>query len=242
MEEKEKQKQRAAEAAARHLQDDMTIGLGTGSTAYYLILEAGRMAKAGMRLKAVTTSKATEELARSHHISVILPEETDCVDLAIDGVDEIDREFRAVKGGGGALLREKIVASKAKEVIWIMDESKLVERLGAFPLAVEILPFGYAWTANAILDLGCAAKIRSQEGQQFHTDNGNQILDVTIPKELDYGRVAETIKGITGVLETGYFERACSRIIIGTSQGTEERVNPARKGSLLRIGGIINEE
>ncbi|MFQ8899027.1 MAG: ribose 5-phosphate isomerase A [[Clostridium] scindens] len=124
MEEKEKQKQRAAEAAARHLQDDMTIGLGTGSTAYYLILEAGRMAKAGMRLKAVTTSKATEELARSHHISVILPEETDCVDLAIDGVDEIDREFRAVKGGGGALLREKIVASKAKEVIWIMDESK----------------------------------------------------------------------------------------------------------------------
>ena len=157
-------------------------------------------------------------------------------------MDEIDREFRAVKGGGGALLREKIVASKAKEVIWIMDESKLVERLGAFSLAVEILPFGYAWTANAILDLGCAAKIRSQEGQQFHTDNGNQILDVTIPKELDYGRVAETIKGIPGVLETGYFDRACSRIIIGTSQGTEERVNPARKVSLLRIGGIINEE
>lgn len=238
MEAKEKQKQEAAEAAARYIQDNMIIGLGTGSTAYYLILRAGRMAEAGMRIKAVTTSKATEELARSHHISVIPPEETDIVDLAIDGVDEIDQEFRAVKGGGGALLREKIVASKAREVIWIMDESKLVRRLGAFPLAIEVLPFGCAWAAKAIRDLGCVARLRSREEKQFQTDNGNWILDVAIPRELNYARTAEKIRSIPGVLETGYFDSICSRIVIGTSQGAVERVNPARKEYLLLNGGI----
>lgn len=237
MEIRKKQKQQAAEAAARHIKDHMVIGLGTGSTVYYLVLEAGRMAKAGMRLKAVATSKATEELARSHHIPIILPEETDHVDLAIDGVDEIDQEFRAVKGGGGALLREKVVASKAKEVIWIMDESKLVERLGAHPLAVEVLPFGYAWAAKAILGLGCAVRLREREEKRFLTDNGNFILDVTIPGDKDYDRMQRRIRRIPGVLETGYFDRICSRIIIGTSQDAVERINPARQGCMeLEVG------
>lgn len=228
MEEKEKQKQRAAEAAARHLQDDMTIGLGTGSTAYYLILEAGRMAKAGMRLKAVTTSKATEELARSHHISVILPEETDCVDLAIDGVDEIDREFRAVKGGGGALLREKIVASKAKEVIWIMDESKLVERLGAFPFPVETVPFGMPFVKRRIADMGAVPILRMGDGKSYLTDSGNFILDVQFAENTDISQAAEQIRDMPGVVETGYFGQMCSRIAAGTSSGVKVMENPHR--------------
>lgn len=228
MEEKEKQKQRAAEAAARHLQDDMTIGLGTGSTAYYLILEAGRMAKAGMRLKAVTTSKATEELARSHHISVILPEETDCVDLAIDGVDEIDREFRAVKGGGGALLREKIVASKAKEVIWIMDESKLVERLGAFPFPVETVPFGMPFVKRRIADMGAVPILRMGDGKSYLTDSGNFILDVQFAENTDISQAAEQIRNMPGVVETGYFGQMCSRIAAGTSSGVKVMENPHR--------------
>lgn len=228
MEEKEKQKQRAAEAAARHLQDDMTIGLGTGSTAYYLILEAGRMAKAGMRLKAVTTSKATEELARSHHISVILPEETDCVDLAIDGVDEIDREFRAVKGGGGALLREKIVASKAKEVIWIMDESKLVERLGAFPFPVETVPFGMPFVKRRIADMGAVPALRMGDGKSYLTDSGNFILDVQFAENTDISQAAEQIRNMPGVVETGYFGQMCSRIAAGTSSGVKVMENPHR--------------
>lgn len=228
MEEKEKQKQRAAEAAARHLQDDMTIGLGTGSTAYYLILEAGRMAKAGMRLKAVTTSKATEELARSHHISVILPEETDCVDLAIDGVDEIDREFRAVKGGGGALLREKIVASKAKEVIWIMDESKLVERLGAFPFPVETVPFGMPFVKRRIADMGAVPVLRMGDGKSYLTDSGNFILDVQFAENTDISQAAEQIRNMPGVVETGYFGQMCSRIVAGTSSGVKVMENPHR--------------
>ena len=226
MEEKEKQKQRAAEAAARHLQDDMTIGLGTGSTAYYLILEAGRMAKAGMRLKAVTTSKATEELARSHHISVILPEETDCVDLAIDGVDEIDREFRAVKGGGGALLREKIVASKAKEVIWIMDESKLVERLGAFPFPVEAVPFGMPFVKQKITDMGAVPVLRMREDRPYLTDSGNYILDIKFLQDTDISLAAERIHNMPGVVETGSFRQMCSRIVVGTESGVKVMENP----------------
>lgn len=154
MENKEKQKKAAAIAAASYIQDQMTIGLGTGSTALFLIHEAGSMIREGRRFQAVATSEAAEALAVSLGIPVIRPEETERVDLAIDGVDEIDGSFCAVKGGGGALLREKIVAQKAEQVIWIMDESKPVKRLGDIPS-----PRG-------------GASIRSRMGGGSHPRNG----------------------------------------------------------------------
>ncbi len=230
MDKKEMQKAAAARAAAAYIKNHMTIGLGTGSTAYYLIREVGGMLEHGMQLRAVVTSEKTRELARSFHIPVIMPEEAEEINLAIDGVDEIDKDFCAVKGGGGALLREKIVAYKADEVIWIMDESKLKEKLGAFPLPVEVLPFGSEWAAEAISSLGGKAVLRYRDKEMFVTDNGNAILDITLPsgpgpQKMDYRKLSEAASKIPGVLETGFFEAVCSRIIVGTPGGVREIIN-----------------
>lgn len=220
------QKELAAKRAASYIKDGMTIGLGTGSTAYFLIQEVGDLVDSGMQLQAVVTSEATWELAKAENIPIIMPEETKQIDLAIDGVDRIDKGFHAVKGGGGALFREKIIASKADEVIWIMDESKLVEELGEFPLPVEVLPFGYSWIIEVIENAGGNAVLRYLDGYPYRTDNGNFILDVTFSKGMDYQSGAQAIMDITGVLETGFFDRICSRIIVGSEDGVREIVNP----------------
>ncbi len=222
---KERQKQIAAKAAAPFIRDKMTLGIGTGSTVYYLIQEIGALKMAGINVRAVVTSEASRALAVSCGISVCLPEEVDHIDLAIDGVDEIDGSFYAVKGGGGALLREKIVAYKADDVIWIMDESKLVERLGHFPLPVEVLPFAHTWAAESIEKLGGNARLRKQNDKIFYTDNGNYILDVTFAPEITYDAAAAQIRQIPGVLETGYFNPVCSRIIVGTDSGAKQILN-----------------
>ena len=225
MDNRERQKEAAAKAAAASLQDEMTVGLGTGSTAYYFIQEAGAMVRAGGRLRAVVTSEATGKLAAAFHIPVIPPEEAQTVDLAVDGVDAVDTDFRAVKGGGGALLREKIVAWKAKQVIWIMDESKPVKSLAGITLPVEVLPYAAAWAGAAVRELGGNAVCRQRDGKSFFTDNGNMILDVVFPKDRDPGMAAEAVRQIPGVLETGFFDRMCSRVLIGTGGGVRELVN-----------------
>lgn len=229
MDNRERQKEAAAKAAAASLRDEMTVGLGTGSTAYYFIQEAGAMVRAGGRLRAVVTSEATGKLAAAFHIPVIPPEEAQTVDLAVDGVDAVDTDFRAVKGGGGALLREKIVAWKAKQVIWIMDESKPVKSLAGITLPVEVLPYAAAWAGAAIRELGGNAVCRQRDGKSFFTDNGNMILDVVFPKDRDPGTAAEAVRQIPGVLETGFFDRMCSRVLIGTGGGVRELVNPYKE-------------
>lgn len=229
MDNRERQKEAAAKAAAASLRDEMTVGLGTGSTAYYFIQEAGAMVRAGGRLRAVVTSEATGKLAAAFHIPVISPEEAQTVDLAVDGVDAVDTDFRAVKGGGGALLREKIVAWKAKQVIWIMDESKPVKSLAGITLPVEVLPYAAAWAGAAVRELGGNAVCRQRDGKSFFTDNGNMILDVVFPKDRDPGMAAEAVRQIPGVLETGFFDRMCSRVLIGTGGGVRELVNPYKE-------------
>lgn len=225
---KEKQKQLAAKAAAAFIRDHMTLGIGTGSTVYYLIQELGLLTAAGIHVRAVVTSRSSGELAASCGIPVLAPEEVDHIDLAIDGVDEIDGSFHAVKGGGGALMREKIVAYKADDVIWIMDESKLVERLGRFPLPVEVLPFAYTWAAERIGKLSGDARLRERNGKPYHTDNGNYILDITFASGISYDSAAGKIRQIPGILETGFFDPVCSRIIVGTDSGTRLLENPRR--------------
>lgn len=229
MDNRERQKEAAAKAAAASLRDEMTVGLGTGSTAYYFIQEAGAMVRAGGRLRAVVTSEATGKLAAAFHIPVISPEEAQTVDLAVDGVDAVDTDFRAVKGGGGALLREKIVAWKAKQVIWIMDESKPVKSLAGITLPVEVLPYAAAWAAAAVRELGGNAVCRQRDGKSFFTDNGNMIFDVVFPKDRDPGMAAKAVRQIPGVLETGFFDRMCSRVLIGTGGGVRELVNPYKE-------------
>ena len=144
----------------------------------------------------------------------------DEIDLVIDGVDEIDPEFNSIKGGGGALFREKIVAKRAKEVIWIMDSSKQVDAIGDFPLPVEILPYGHSHTLEILEKLNMNPVLRKKDGQVFITDNHNYIADLHIGKPIDIEDVEEKLRDITGVIETGLFLKICDRIIVGTDEGT----------------------
>ncbi|NRT34852.1 ribose-5-phosphate isomerase RpiA [Clostridium beijerinckii] len=215
------QKRVAGEKSTEYIKDGMILGLGTGSTAYYMIKKVGELIKNGMKIKAVATSKSTESFARELKIPLLSIDEVDRIDLAIDGVDEIDNEFNAIKGGGGALFREKIVASLANEVIWIMDESKLVDGIGEFPLPVEILPYGYKHVIKELQNYSLNPQIRMKEEEIFVTDNGNYIVDLHIGKPMNINDVYNKVNKITGVLETGLFINMCDRIIIGTSSGAK---------------------
>ncbi|AQS05110.1 ribose-5-phosphate isomerase RpiA [Clostridium beijerinckii] len=215
------QKRVAGEKSTEYIKDGMILGLGTGSTAYYMIKKVGELIKNGMKIKAVATSKSTESLARELKIPLLSIDKVDRIDLAIDGVDEIDNEFNAIKGGGGALFREKIVASLANEVIWIMDESKLVDGIGEFPLPVEILPYGYKHVIKELQDYSLNPKIRMKEEEIFVTDNGNYIVDLHIGTPMNINDVYNKVNRITGVLETGLFINMCNRIIIGTNSGAK---------------------
>ena len=173
------------------------------------------------RLKTQTTSKATEEQARELGISLLDVNDVEYLDIAIDGVDEIDKDFNATKGGGGALLREKIVASLAKEVIWIMDDSKLVDSIGDFPLPVEILPYGYKVTLKRLKDLGLNPVMRLKNNELYVTDNGNYIADLHMSAPVDVKDIKEKLDNTVGVLETGQFLNMCNRIIVGTDDGVK---------------------
>lgn len=221
----EAQKRTAALEAVKSIRDGMTLGLGTGSTVYYLLEAVGRMAAEGASLRAVVTSKGTETLAARYRIPVIPIEEADRIDLAIDGVDAVNGRFQSVKGGGGALFREKIIAQQADRVIWIMDERKLVTDLSRTPLPVEVLPFGWRYTAARITALGFVVRPRMKDGRLFVTDNGNHILDLMSRETVDYQEAASGLKLMTGVLETGFFDSFCEQIIIGRDQGAERRRN-----------------
>lgn len=213
------QKRIAGLKATEYIKDGMILGLGTGSTAYYMIKKVGELVQNGMNLKAVATSKSTENLAKELHIPLVQIDETDRIDLCIDGVDEIDKQFNAIKGGGGALFREKIVANLANEVIWIMDDSKLVDSIGAFPLPVEVLPYGYTQVIRKLKEYSFNPVIRMKDGNVFITDNGNYIVDLYIGNPMDIDDVYNKVNGITGVLEVGLFINMCKCIIVGTDSG-----------------------
>lgn len=214
-------KKLAGQKATEYIKDGMILGLGTGSTAYYMIKRVGELVQSGMKLKAVATSKSTEILAMELHIPLVQIDEIDKIDLCIDGVDEIDKHFNAIKGGGGALFREKIVANLANEVIWIMDDSKLVDSIGTFPLPIEVLPYGYTQVIRKLKEYSFNPIIRMKDGNVFVTDNGNYIIDLPIGNLIDINAVSNKISGITGVLETGLFINMCNRIIVGTENGTK---------------------
>lgn len=148
------------EAAAELLQDGMTVGLGTGSTAYWAIVKIGERVKQGLKIKAIATSKKSETLAMELNIPMVSFSEIDAFDTTIDGADEVDQDLNLIKGGGGALLREKIIAAASKKLIVIVDEGKLVKKLGSFPLPVEVIPFGVENTKAKIENLDCKTEIR----------------------------------------------------------------------------------
>lgn len=217
----ENKKKIAGIKAADYIKDGMIVGLGTGSTAKYLVERVGELVKGGLKIQAVATSKATEKQARELGISLLDVNDVEYLDIAIDGVDEIDKDFNATKGGGGALFREKIVASLAKEVIWIMDDSKLVDSIGDFPLPVEILPYGYKVTLKRLKDLGLNPVMRLKNNELYVTDNGNYIADLHMSAPVDVKDIKEKLDNTVGVLETGQFLNVCNRIIVGTDDGVK---------------------
>lgn len=219
-------KKAAAEKAAEEIKNGMTVGLGTGSTVFWAIKKIGERVKEGLQIKAIATSLRSEELAKQLNIPIISAANITIIDIDIDGADEIDKKGNLIKGGGGALLREKIIASNSKKFIVIADESKVKNKLGQFPLPVEIVPFAYELTLIKLNALGCNATVRKVENKNFITDNGNLIADCKFDA-IDYPEsLNEKIHLIAGVVETGLFlHTMVHSVIIGYEDGTVKEMN-----------------
>jgi len=212
-------KQICGEKAVEYVQDGMILGLGTGSTVYWTIQKLGQMVKEGLNIKGVPTSVQTETLAKELNIPLLDFSEVEKIDLTIDGADEIDDHLNLIKGGGGALLREKIVASASERLIVVADESKVSKVLGSFPLPVEVTRFGWENTMKRIAKLGGQPKLRMIDGQPYVTDNGNYILDSKFEQILDPTQLNTDLNLIPGVVENGIFPNMANMTIIGMNNG-----------------------
>lgn len=201
-------KKKAAYAALELVENDMIIGLGTGSTVKYFIEGLIQRCLNGLKVKVVSSSRNSLELAKAGNLEVLDINDVDCVDLTVDGADEIDGNKNMIKGGGGALFREKVLALASKKLAIIVDESKYVEKLGLSKIPVEVLPYGYMLVQRKISDLGFDSFLRKKEnGIVFVTDNGNYILDIKIKDGFlkNVRKMHEELKSLCGVLETGFF-------------------------------------
>ena len=222
-------KQQAGVDACKFVTNGMKVGLGTGSTVRYTVLELGRrIAEEGLGIVGVPTSLATEQLANK--VGIPLVELSDCshLDIVIDGADEFDENFNLIKGGGAALLREKIVAQESNSMVVVADERKMVKTLGAFPLPIEITPFSYQATIRQLTKLlDCRVNCRMSGDNPVVTDNGNYIADahcgptLTEPVELE-----RRILAIAGVVQVGLFNNMCDVVILAKDSGVETMVNP----------------
>jgi len=209
------EKQLAAEKSFEFIKDGMTLGLGTGSTVFYLVQKIAVQIKSGLNINCVSTSRQTTELAKSLGIKLVELNNVDKIDLTIDGADEVDENLNGIKGGGGALLFEKIVAKASDKVIWIIDSSKLVKLLGKFPLPVEVVPFGSNQLLKKFEQLGYNPMIRKINGKPFITDSGNIIIDLRLNVIEDSVLMEQQLKLTTGVVETGFFNSIADKVIIG---------------------------
>lgn len=218
----------AAKAGVEFVRDGMVLGLGSGTTSERFVeLLADRIAIERIAIRAVATSERTARLALSRGIELIDPESVDRIDLALDGADEVDPEFRMIKGRGGALLREKIVSASSKQRIIMVDRTKLVDRLGTrHELPVEISDFGHRWTKHRIEYMLPATRIRTGiDGQPYRTDGGNLILDLNTGPIADASLLERRLLGIPGVYETGLFIGLCDILIIADETEVEIRQN-----------------
>jgi ribose 5-phosphate isomerase A len=212
-------KKAAAEKALELVQDGMLLGLGSGSTANYFTEGVGRLVAGGMKLIAVPSSRRTAELAAANGIPVI-QELIGLIDLTVDGADEVDGALNLIKGRGGALFREKLVAAASKRFVVVVDASKQVDRLGVGVLPVEVLPFLWRTTAERLTSLGASLTVRGGEEAPFITDNGNLILDLTLEGGIsDPKTFATALKATTGVVEHGLFAGMADTCIIGGPDG-----------------------
>ena len=219
-------KKHAAEEAAKHVERGMTLGLGTGSTAAHFVDLVGGLVADGWDLRGVPTSEVTRAHAERLGVNIIEPDETTIIDLAVDGADEADPSLNLIKGGGAALLREKIIAHAARKFIVIADKSKRVAALGAFPLPIEISPYSWALTVAALRRTlsengfdGAPLELRAHDGAPVKTDGGNLIIDARLGRIDDPAALEKALTAIPGVLECGLFCAMTDMVIYGDEDG-----------------------
>ncbi|MEM1104865.1 MAG: ribose-5-phosphate isomerase RpiA [Pseudomonadota bacterium] len=221
------EKQNAAKAALEFVEDGMTVGLGTGSTARFFVELLAEEIADGLAIRCVPTSEETHRLAKTHGVPLVPIDQVDRLHLTVDGADEIDPSGNLIKGAGAALLREKIIASSSDHMVVIADPSKQVERLGACPLPVEVTPFGFTLTAKQIFDALCSSGIdkpkvtlRSDgDGEPVVTDGGNRVLDCDCGRIPDAEATAARLSTVAGVVEHGLFLSMARTVIIGNEGG-----------------------
>jgi ribose 5-phosphate isomerase A len=227
MNDQDRLKKRAAERAVESVESGMVVGLGTGSTSWFVVERIGELMKAGelRDIVGVPTSKRTEEQARALGIPIVTLDHRPELDLAIDGADEVDPNLDLVKGRGGALLREKMVETAAKQFIVVVDESKLVPGLGVTgAMPVEVVQFCWQYNARRLESLGCGAKLRMSDGRPYVTDNGNFIIDLFFTSPISNATsLAEKIASFTGVVEHGLFLGMASEVVIAGADGVTVR-------------------
>ncbi|WP_025762039.1 ribose-5-phosphate isomerase RpiA [Dyadobacter tibetensis] len=209
------EKQRAALEAVKLIQDHQIIGLGTGSTAFYAIMEIGNLVRSGLSIRAVPTSTQTRELAIAQQIPLVDISQVENIDITIDGADEFTSAGWLVKGGGGALLREKIVASLSDTNIIIADSSKMVKQLGRFKVPIEVIPMGLGLVQRELKLLNGQGVLRQKNGSSFVTDEGNYILDTDFGLIEDPVSLAKQLDGLVGLVEHGLFLFSTNRIFVG---------------------------
>jgi ribose 5-phosphate isomerase A len=221
-------KRRAAAEAVKLVERGMTLGLGTGSTAAHFVALLGERVREGLSVQGVPTSEGTKRLAEAAGVEIVEPDETTIIDLAVDGTDEIDGRLNLIKGGGGALLREKIVAGAAMRFVVIADATKKVVELGKFPLPVEIDRFAYGLTARRVREALAAQNLppkislrSAADRTPFVTDGGNLILDCRLERIGDPTRLEAALAAIPGVVETGLFVGMADTAIIASDSGVE---------------------
>jgi ribose 5-phosphate isomerase A len=219
----EGEKEAAGRAAAQLVRDGDVVGLGTGSTAYFAVVALGERVKAGLKMVGIPTSVHTADLARTVGIKLTTLDEHPEIDIDIDGADEIGPKLNLIKGGGGALLREKVIASASKKMIVIADSGKIVPVLGKFPLPIEVISFARAVVEKKIVSLGASAKLRTRPGgSTYITDNGNWILDCNFGKIADPPALALALSQIPGIVEHGLFIGLAAYALVGSDGRVEE--------------------
>ncbi len=214
-------KRKVGEQAAELVKPGMTAGIGTGSTAYWLVMALGEKVRQGLNIRCVPTSRETARLAGEQQIPLIELNEAPIIDITIDGADEIDPQLQLIKGGGGALLQEKMVAAASRQLVIIADHTKLVNQLGAFPLPVEVIPFGWKQVQRHIEALyAIKTSLRTKNDQPLVTDHGHYILDCHFNQIADAPALNIALNTMPGVVDNGLFIRMATGTIIGYPDGS----------------------
>ncbi len=215
------EKQAAAEKAVEFIEDEMIIGLGTGSTVTYMVKKLAQKVGEGLNITVVSTSTAISKIAESLGIRIINFNDVSEIDLTIDGADEVDKNLNGIKGGGGALLFEKIVATSSRKNIWIIDSTKLVDNLGKFPLPVEVVPFGIEHTVSKLKEGGYNPELRLVDDKIFLTDGNHYTIDLHVKKITEPVKLETELKKLPGIIETGLFINIADIVIVGRTNDYE---------------------